>query len=143
MLRESSAAARVDDYSEAEGEIAEIARSWGIRSAVGSPIVAAGRLWGAVIASSTEQLPVGAEARLADFTELLATAIANAESREALARVADEQATLRRMATLVAQAVPPGEIFAAVSEEVGRVLQRNASTQADGRASTRRSWRLA
>ena len=81
MLRESSAAARVDDYSEAEGEIAEIARSWGIRSAVGSPIVAAGRLWGAVIASSTEQLPVGAEARLADFTEPLATAIANAESR--------------------------------------------------------------
>jgi signal transduction histidine kinase len=68
------------------------------------------------------QLADGTEARLAEFTELLATAIANAESREALGRLADEQATLVRMATLVAQGVPPAEIFSAVSEELGRLL---------------------
>jgi hypothetical protein len=47
------------------------------------------------------------EARLASFTELLATAIANAESRAGLARLAEEQAALRRVATLVARGAPP------------------------------------
>jgi signal transduction histidine kinase len=122
LVRESSEAARIDDYSGLEGEIAEIARRSGIRAAVGSPIVVGGRVWGAVVASSTEQLPDGTEARLADFTELLATAIANAESREALGLLSDEQATLRRLATLVAQGVPADAIFSAVSAEVGRLL---------------------
>ena len=122
LVRESSEAARIDDYSGLEGEIAEIARRSGIRAAVGSPIAVGGRVWGAVVASSTEPLPEGTEERLADFTELLATAIANAESREALGRLSDEQATLRNLATLVAQGVPPDAIFSAVSEEVGRLL---------------------
>jgi signal transduction histidine kinase len=47
-----------------------------------------------------------------------ATAVANAEARQALERVAAEQATLRRIATLVAQGVQPEELFAAVVEEV-------------------------
>jgi signal transduction histidine kinase len=77
-----------------------------------------------MVVSTTEQdpLPEGTEARLADFTELLATAIENAESREALGRLAEEQAALRRVATLVAQDVRPAEIFSAVVEEVGRFL---------------------
>ena len=37
-------------------------------------------------------------------------------------RIADEQAALRRVATLVARAAAPGEVFAAVTAEVGRVL---------------------
>ena len=41
------------------------------------------------------------------FTELVATAIANAESREARAVLTDEQAALRRVATLVAQGASP------------------------------------
>jgi hypothetical protein len=49
-------------------------------------------------------LPADAEARLVSFTELVATAIANADSRAALARLAEEQAALRRVATLVARA---------------------------------------
>jgi GAF domain-containing protein len=122
LVRETSQAARIDDYSELKGEIAEIARRSGIRSAVGAPIVLAGRLWGAVVASSKEQLPEGTETRLADFTELLATAIENAESREALERLFDEQTALRRLATLVAEGVPPSEIFSAVSDEVGRII---------------------
>jgi signal transduction histidine kinase len=61
-------------------------------------------------------------ARLASFTELIATAIANAEGRSGLARLADEQAALRRIATLVARGVLPEEVFAAVTEELGRLL---------------------
>jgi signal transduction histidine kinase len=53
---------------------------------------------------------------------VLATAIENAESREALERLADEQAALRRVATLVARGVPSAEIFSAVSNEVGRLF---------------------
>jgi len=122
LVRASSEAARIDDYAGLEGEIVDAVRRIEIRSTVGIPIVVAGRLWGAMVVSSTEQLPEGTEARLADFTELLATAIANAESREALQRLADEQAALRRVATLVAQGVRPVEIFWAVSEEVGRLF---------------------
>ena len=124
LVRANCEGARIDDYSELDGEIVEVVRRAGIRSTVGIPIVVAGRVWGAMVVSTTEQdpLPPGTEARLADFTELLATAIENAESREALARLAEEQAALRRLATLVAQGVRPNEVFSAVSDEVGRLL---------------------
>ena len=56
----------------------------------------------------------------------MATAIANAESRAALTRLAEEQAALRRMATLVAQGVPPIEIFSAVSDEVACLFRARA-----------------
>jgi signal transduction histidine kinase len=111
LVRASSAAARIDDYAGLDGEIT-----------VAMPIVVAARLWGAMVVSSTGRLPEGTEARLADFTELLATAVANAESREALHQLADEQAALRRVATLVAQGVRPDDVFSAVSEEVGRLF---------------------
>jgi GAF domain-containing protein len=74
-------------------------------------------------ASPHEQsLPTDVERRLASFGDLTATAIANAEAREALRRVADEQAALRRVATLVARGTRPDLVFAAVAEEVGRLL---------------------
>ena len=69
-----------------------------------------------------EPLPDDIEDRLAEFTELVATAISNSASREELARLADEQAALRRVATLVARGVPPRDVFAAVAREVGRLL---------------------
>src|ERR1700694_5347419 len=96
-VRTSSEAGRVDDYSQLEGPIAAAVRRVGIRSTVGIPIVVAGRLWGAMMVSTREPdpLPVGTAARLASFTELLATAIANAESREAVGRLAEVQAGLR------------------------------------------------
>ena len=80
--------ARVDamDWSSASGPVAGAARRLGIVSSVASPIVAEGRLWGAMnVASTDELLPFGLEGRLEKFTELLATAIANAESRSELA----------------------------------------------------------
>ena len=129
LVRASSEPARTDDYSKLEGEIADVGRRSGIRSTVGVPIVAAGGVWGAMVVSTTEPqpLPEGTEARLAEFTELLATAIENAESRQALERVAEEQAALQRVATLVAQGVRPSEIFSAVSEEVGHLFGTNTA----------------
>ncbi|KUO22837.1 histidine kinase [Streptomyces dysideae] len=50
----------------------------------GAPIID-GRLWGVIVASSLlAPLPGGTESRLADFTELIATAVANADSRAQL-----------------------------------------------------------
>jgi signal transduction histidine kinase len=118
---------RIESYADASGPIGLAVREAGIRSVVGTPIVVAGRLWGTTAAGSSldESLPPDAEGRLASFTELLATAIANAESHAAFARLAEEQAALRRIATLVARGVPPEKVFAAVAEEVGRLLSVN------------------
>jgi signal transduction histidine kinase len=77
--------ARVDDLDGSEGELAEIVRREGLRSAVASPIHVGGRLWGAIVASSRRgPFEAGAEQRMSDFTELAATAIANAEFRAEL-----------------------------------------------------------
>jgi GAF domain-containing protein len=79
-----------------------------------------------------------AETRIAAFTELVATAIANAESREALAELADEHAALRRVATLVARGAQPDEVCLAVSDEVGRLFGTELAAvgrfEPDGRA---------
>jgi len=118
--------ARVEDvdWSSYEGPIGKVARRQGTRSIVGSPIVVEGRLWGAMIVSSNDDLlPSDTEERLEKFTELVATAVANAQSRESLAELADEQAALRRVATLVARDTRPSEIFSAVSEEVARLFK--------------------
>ncbi|WP_432989908.1 AAA family ATPase [Dactylosporangium sp. CA-233914] len=57
----------------------------GARWAVATPIEAEGRIWGAIgVGSRREPLPEDTEQRLANFTELVATAIANAESRAEL-----------------------------------------------------------
>jgi hypothetical protein len=117
---------RIDDYATVSGPVADTARSIGIRAVVAAPIVVNGRLWGAITTGSTndDPLPPEAESRLAEFTDLLATAIANAESGAEVRRLADEQAALQRVATLVSQAAAPAEIFAAVSVEVDPVRAR-------------------
>jgi signal transduction histidine kinase len=116
--------ARIDSYADASGAPGIAAREAGHRSAVATPIAVDGRLWGAmsVVSLLEEPLPADTEVRLADFTDLLATAIANAGSRSDLARLAEEHAALRRVATLVAGEVPGNELFAAVAEEAGRLL---------------------
>jgi len=115
---------RIDDYADATGPTAVLAREWGVRSVVGAPVSVAGRLWGAMVVGSTgeQPLPTGTEARLAGFTELAATAIASAQARVELRDYAEEQAALRRVATLVARTAPPEEVFAAVTAEAGRLL---------------------
>ena len=125
LVFESGRPARIDRYADSSsGPVSAVPREIGIRSAVGTPVIVEGRLWGVIFAGSTleQPLPADTEARLASFTELVATAVANTDSRAELARLAEEQAALRRVATLVARATPPQEVFAAVAEEVGRLL---------------------
>jgi PAS domain S-box-containing protein len=77
---------RVDSFEGMRGSTVEILRGLGFRSAVGAPIKLAGRLWGAVMVSTVEDnpFPTGSEHRVADFAELVALALANAEAREEL-----------------------------------------------------------
>ncbi|HEX3873958.1 MAG TPA: DUF4118 domain-containing protein [Solirubrobacteraceae bacterium] len=79
--------ARSERYSGATGWVEAVFGGAGVRSAIGAPITVEARLWGVMIAGSIHDapLPADAGARLAGFTELLATAIANAESRDELA----------------------------------------------------------
>jgi len=113
------------DYDAASGVIGDVAsHDWGWRAAAGVPIRVEDRLWGTMVVTLTrhELLPADTEARLAGFTELVATAIANTQARMELQGSADEQAALRRVAELVARAAPPEEVFAAVTAEAGRLL---------------------
>jgi signal transduction histidine kinase len=124
MVAETGRPARIDSYADTSGTIGVAAREVGAGSGVGTPIIVEGRLWGVMAAFSLlgQRLPADTEARLESFTELVATAIANAESRATLARLADEQAALRRIATLVARGTRPEELFAAVTKEAGQLL---------------------
>jgi signal transduction histidine kinase len=89
------------------------------------------------VSTTRKTLPADTERRLADFTELVATGIADAESRAALGRLAQQQTALRRVATLVAEGVPPAEVFSALAEEVSGLLDAEAATigrlEADGK----------
>ena len=115
--------ARIDDYGgDAAGPAAEYSRSMGVRAAAGSPVMVGGRVWGVLAVSSSRPLPAGTEMRIAAFTELVATAIANTTARRELEQVAAEQAALGRVATLVAGAVPPGDVFTMVAAEVAGLL---------------------
>jgi predicted ATPase/signal transduction histidine kinase len=87
LVFERNEPARVDHLPGDDSGLAIAAQEHSVRSSVGAPISIAGRPWGLMIVTSTRQgaLPAGAEHRLAGFTELVATAIANAESQAALA----------------------------------------------------------
>jgi signal transduction histidine kinase len=131
MVFQTGRAARMDDYADVSGPIADASREWGLRAAVGVPVIVGGRLWGAMnVGSTLEPLPASTETRLAGFTELAATAIANAQARVELRGFAEEQAALRRVATLVAQGVSPQEVFAAVTEDAGQLLHADYAVMA-------------
>jgi signal transduction histidine kinase len=143
----TSRPAREDDWAGAAGPIAVFVREeLGVRSSVGSPIVVEGEVWGALFVHSkqTRPLPAGTESRLAEFTELVATAISNTQARAEVRRLADEQTALRRVATLVAHESSPSEVFAAVAEELGRLLKADATRlvrfEKDDTATVVASW---
>jgi len=77
--------ARVDDYDHASAFMAARAQRMGIRCTVAVPITVEGHLWGSIgAATDRQQFPADAEQRMAKFTELAGTAIANAENRSEL-----------------------------------------------------------
>jgi signal transduction histidine kinase len=123
LVLKSGHPARVDDYEGSSADVAAMTEAMNIRSSVGAPIVVDSELWGVIVVSSDDRaLPEDTESRLSEFTELVATAISNTEARAEVQYLADEQAALRRVATLVAEDVPPADLFIAVAEEVGRLL---------------------
>src|SRR5262245_5668649 len=125
---ESRQPARIDDYSGLAGSIAAGARESGLRSTVGVPITVGGGVWGVLTVATSRREPLreGTEARLEGLTELVATASPNAAAQDGLRRLADEQAALHRVATLVAQGASTQEVCSAAVEEVVRVFDAPA-----------------
>ena len=118
--------ARVDDWTKIPGELAARHRAEGFGQAVAAPIIVDGAIWGHIAAygEANEILPPGCEMRLADYTHLMASAISNAQARDELRRLAEQQgAALRRVATLVAQQASPSTIFNAVAKEASQALR--------------------
>jgi signal transduction histidine kinase len=135
--------ARLDSFYGPPGSVAETLVQLGIQSAAGAPILVEDRLWGVMVAAWTRPHPAsGIEDRIAQFTDLVATAISNAQARADLAAsrariVAASDQTRRRierdlhdgaqqrlislgLALRAAQrAVPPGQ--AELGQELARV----------------------
>ena len=86
MVFRAGRAARRDSHGDAPSEDLQFLHQLGLRSGVGVPIIVGGRLWGAanVGSSRDEPLPANTEARVGDFADLVATAIANADARTEL-----------------------------------------------------------
>lgn len=84
-VRRSGGPVRIESFADATGAIAQEARAMGIRSSVGCPVTVGGRLWGVIAASTKDKpFPGDTEAKIASFTELVATAVENAEARAEL-----------------------------------------------------------
>ena len=149
-VRQKGGSVRIESFAGASGAIAQEARAVGIRSSVGYPIVVAGRLWGVIAASRTsdETFPANTETQIGSFTELVATAVENAEARAELTAsrariVATADQTRRRierdlhdgaqqrlvslaLQTRAAQAAVPPEL-----DELGAELDRVATGLTD------------
>jgi K+-sensing histidine kinase KdpD len=122
QVYETGQPARVDSFEGATGPIAREARALGIRSSVGCPIVVGGRAWGVIAASTKREAPFpeNTESGIADFTELVATAVSNAET----------QAELRASRARVVTA----------ADEMRRQIERNLHDGAQQRAVSLALW---
>jgi signal transduction histidine kinase len=85
LVHRSGRPSRIDSYVGLSGPLVELSRVLGAApgSTVGAPILAEGRVWGAIFTSSEGAQPFAedAESRLMGFAELVATAISNAVAR--------------------------------------------------------------
>ena len=52
LVFQTGRAARIDDYSSASGPVAQVHREFGLRAAVGVPVIVEGRLWGVMVADA-------------------------------------------------------------------------------------------
>jgi signal transduction histidine kinase len=87
LVARTKAPERIDDFEATVGGGVVLAalHSMGVKAEVGCPVKVRGRLWGVVlVASTSDPLPEGTEERMLNFTELLAAAIENADSRAEL-----------------------------------------------------------
>ena len=118
---------RIDRAADLKTEFArERWRELGIEASIGAPIIAGREVWGVVTVSRTamnDPFPAGAEQSLGDFAALVSQALANAESSRQVAALAEEQAALRRVATLVAAGRPQPEVVQAVTREATEIFE--------------------
>ncbi len=122
-VRRSGRVERVDDFESIQPSTV-FANKPRVMSLVGAPITIESNQWGLLLAWSRDApLPDATEAQLTAFTDLVATAIANSDARTKVSRLADQQAALRRVATLVAEGVAAPRLFEAVAEEAGKLLE--------------------
>src|SRR3954462_5502926 len=138
MILTTGRPARRQEYTTMPGPLGAALRAGGMVAAVGVPIVVEGSIWGFMTAGARPGRPTpdGTEERLARFTELVATAIADSQAREQLAQPAGEQAALRRVATMVAQEPPPAEVFAEIarapaSDQLFSIVAREVASVLD------------
>ncbi|MGA9677215.1 MAG: GAF domain-containing protein [Mycobacterium sp.] len=135
-VRGTGRPARMDSHEHAAGVSAARIREMGIKSMVAVPIVVGAQLWGvAAVASRDQPLPADTEVGIADFADLVATAVANAAAREqlntsrdSLRQLARQQTALRRVAELVAREAEPAAVFNAVAEELASCLDTYNAT---------------
>ena len=115
---ESGRPARIKGEQMVTGPFGVLVGDLRVRAAVATPIVVKGRHWGVMVAAtSQEDFPVGTESRMAEFMDLAAMAIANADAERKLRELADTQASLRRLAMLIARGAAPEAVFAAATKE--------------------------
>ena len=135
-VRRTGRPARMDSHEHAAGVSAARIRKMGIASMVAVPVMVGEQLWGvAAVASRGGPLPADTEVGIADFADLVATAIANAAAREqlntsrdSLRQLARQQTALRRVAELVARQAEPAAVFNAVAEELAGCLDAYNAT---------------
>ena len=99
-VRRTAQPSRIDDYRHATGSTAARLRQLGLRCGVGAPIIVNDAVWGAMIVDCEDQRPLtgSTEDRVADFADLVATAVTNAEIS------AELQASRARIVTAADQA---------------------------------------
>jgi signal transduction histidine kinase len=135
--------ARVSD-PEFSGPLTELVRGRGLTNLLGVPVVVDDELWGAIVAGSAEPIPELAEERLLGFAELVGQAISASRTRVKLRVLLQQQEALRRVATLVATEASPGEVFAAVAEEMVRLFDADVgylcTYEPDGSVLVRAAW---
>jgi signal transduction histidine kinase len=84
--RSTGLPARADGYEGLRGELPVVMEAIGLRSSVAAPIPLGARPWGAVVASTTRDEPLAADAeqRLGELAALVAQALEGAEAVHAL-----------------------------------------------------------
>jgi signal transduction histidine kinase len=122
-IAETRLPARIESYEGLPGPVATGLRAAGAKGGFGVPIFVEGTIWGAMAAVQTSgPVPDDAEERLAKFTELIAFAISSAQARQDLRRLAGEQASLRRVATMVARGSTGEGFLSLVAAEVQQLF---------------------
>ncbi|MEV4517889.1 DUF4118 domain-containing protein [Dactylosporangium sp. NPDC049525] len=86
LLLRTARPGSIDTYDDRNGPLAELARAEGLHASVATPIMVEGRVWGVLVVLWARPEPPAPDTkqRLAQFAELVATTVANAENRAEL-----------------------------------------------------------